>query len=192
MLATATRTETLPMEVRLITGEELLAMGDIGPSELIDGRIVRMPPTAEYHGAYEGNFYKELRAYVDKHELGKVRVGEVGIFIHRNPDRIRAADALFISNERAARRSSSGFMDVAPELVVEILSPDDAWSDVIDKLRDYFSAGVLLVWVADPKSRSVFAYRSLTDVNEFTENDDLPGEDVLPGFKVRVSILFEE
>jgi Uma2 family endonuclease len=62
----------------------------------------------------------------------------------------------------------------------------------MQKLRDYFSIGVRLVWVVNPNTRSVFAYRSLTDVREFAETDDLPGDDVLPGFAVRVSQFFEE
>ena len=62
----------------------------------------------------------------------------------------------------------------------------------MQKLRDDFSIGVRLVWIVDPQSRSVLAYRSLTDVREFAENDDLPGDDVLPGFSVKVTQLFEE
>ena len=62
----------------------------------------------------------------------------------------------------------------------------------MQKLREYFAIGVKLVWVADPQARRVYTYRSLTDVHEFTEQDDLPGENVLPGFSVSVAQLFEE
>jgi Uma2 family endonuclease len=174
-----------------VTGEALAAMSGLGPCELVEGRIVPMTPTGDEHGSCEGNFYATLRAYAHAHQLGKVRVGEVGIYTRRNPDTVRAADVLFISNERYAQRTSKGYLDVAPELIVEILSPSDSWSDVTQKLREYFAIGVRLVWVADPQARSVYAYRSLTDVREFTLNDDLPGDDVLPGFSVRVSDLFE-
>lgn len=177
----------------LVTGEELLAMGDIGPSELIEGRIVPMSPTADEHGGYESNFDEYLKAFVRKHKLGKVRVGEVGIYIRRNPDTIRAADVAFISNDRyAQRKSQHGYLDVPPELIVEIMSPDDRWSEVTQKLRDYFSIGVRIVWVADPATRIVYTYRSLTDVREFGEADTLTGDDVLPGFSVPVASLFEE
>lgn len=178
-------------ETKLITGEEIAEMSDAGPSELIDGRIVPMTPTADEHSAYEGNFYALLRDFAKSNQSGKARVGEIGIYIHRNPDTIRAADACYISNERYARKKSKVFLDVAPDLVVEILSPNDAWSDVTQKLRDYFSIGVRLVWVADPQTRSVYAYRSITDVREFTSSDDLPGDEVLPGFSVKVAELFE-
>jgi len=97
-----------------------------------------------------------------------------------------------ISNERYAQKTSPGFLDVAPDLVVEILSPNDSWIEVTQKLREYFAIGVRLVWVVNPQTHSVYAYRALTDVREFTENDNLPGDDVLPGFLVKVAQLFEE
>lgn len=184
--------ELAPTETKLITGEELAAMGDIGPCELIEGRIVPMTPTGGEHGRIEANIGAELLAYVRSHKLGKVLAGEVGIYTRRNPDTLRGADVLFISNERYAQQKSPGFLDVAPDLVVEILSPNDSWIEVTQKLREYFAIGVRLVWVADPQTRSVHAYRALTDVREFTENDDLPGDDVLPGFSVKVAQLFEE
>jgi Uma2 family endonuclease len=175
----------------LITGEELARMGDIGPSELIEGRIAPMSPTGDEHGGVEILIGSILLAFVQAHKLGKVRVGEVGIYTSRDPDVVRGADALFISHERYAQKRSSSYLDVAPDLVAEILSPNDAWSQVTQKLREYFAIGVRLVWVVDPTARVVFAYRSLTDVREFTQADDLPGDDVLPGFVVKVSELFE-
>jgi Uma2 family endonuclease len=122
---------------------------------------------------------------------GKVRVGEVGIYIRRDPDTVRAADVLYISNERYAGKRSSSYLDVAPELVVEILSPNDSWSNVAQKLRDYFSIGVKAIWVVDPEVRLIYAYRSMTAVREFTEQDELIEEEVLPGFHVPVAELFE-
>ena len=74
---------------------------------------------------------------------------------------------------------------------MEILSPDDSWSEVTQKLREYFAVSVRLVWIIDPHSRSVYAYRNLTDVREFTADDELPGDDVLPGFAIRVTELFD-
>ena len=101
----------------LVTGKEALAMGDIGPYELVEGRIVPMSPAADEHAGYESNFDEYIKAFVRQHKLGKVRVGEVGIYIRRNPDTVRAADVAFISNERYAQRKKKlGYLDVAPIL----------------------------------------------------------------------------
>jgi len=181
-----------PKTETLVTGDELLAMGDIGPCELLEGRIVPMSPTGGKHAIFELNFGEFLKSFVKRNELSRVMVGEVGVYIRRSPDTIRAADVAYVSNERYARWQKTGFLDVAPDLVVEILSPDDRWGEVTSKLRDYFSIGVRLVWVADPDTKTVYSHRSLTDVREFTDKDTLPGDDVLPGFSVPVAILFEE
>ena len=182
-----------PQTETLLTGEKALALGDIGPYELIEGRIVYMSPTGVRHGDYEGNFYEHLKAFVRQHKLGKVVVGEVGVYIRRNPDTVRGVDVAFISTERyAQRQQTSGFLDVAPELIVEILSPDDRWNEVKQKLKEYFSIGVKVVWVADPADKTVTAYHSLTDMREFTLADALTDDDVLAGFSVSVAELFED
>jgi Uma2 family endonuclease len=184
--------ELAPTETKSITGEELATMGDIGPCELVEGRIVPTSLAGDQHGSCAGNLCYVLHSFVRSHKLGQVLAGEVGIYTHRNPDTVRGADVLFISNERYAQKTSPGFLDIAPDLVVEILSPNDSWIEVTQKLREYFAIGVRLVWAVNPQAHSVYAYRALTDVREFTENDDLPGDDVLPGFSVKVAQLFEE
>ncbi|MBI4771115.1 MAG: Uma2 family endonuclease [Chloroflexi bacterium] len=177
----------------LLTGEQALALGDIGSYELIEGRIMDMSPTGFEHGDYELNFGEAIKGFVRRHKLGKVSGGEAGIYTRRNPDTVRGADVAYISHERyAQRKRTHGFLDVAPDLIVEIMSPDDRWSEVIQKLREYFAIGVRLVWVADPESRTVYAYRALTDLQEFGENDNLTAEGVLPGFSVPVAQLFED
>ena len=183
----------IPETEALVTGDKLWAMGNIGPCELVEGKIVFMSPTGFPHGNYEGNFYEQLKAYARQKKSGKVVVGEVGIYVQRDPDTIRAADVVYVSNERLAqRRKTSGYLDVAPELIVEILSPDDRWQEVNQKMREYFAIGVNLVWVVEPASKTVYAYRSMTAVQEFAETDTLTAEDVLPGFSAPVVALFEE
>jgi len=174
----------------LVTGEALAEMGDIGRCELVEGKIIMRSPTSWRHGKYERRFGNSLGDFVDKHRLGEVLVGEVGIYTGRNPDTIRGADVIFISNERLAQVKSASFLDVAPELVIEVMSPDDRWTEVKQKIREYFSIGVMLVWVADPSDKTVSVYRSLTDVRLFTESDSLSGEEVLPSFSVSVATLF--
>ena len=71
------------------------------------------------------------------------------------------------------------------------LSTSDRWTDVTQKLREYFDIGVRLVWIVDPEAQRIYAYRSLTEVQEFTEKDELSGDEVLPGFSAPVAELFE-
>jgi Uma2 family endonuclease len=175
----------------LITGEELAEMSLDDSYELVQGRIVAMSPAGFTHGEIEGRFYQALAAFASAKGLGRVAVGEVGVYTQRNPDTVRDADVVYISHERYQQVTSGSFLDVAPEIIVEVMSPSNTWSEVTQKLREYFAAGVDLVWVADPEAKIVYAYRSLTDVREFTTDDDLPGDEVLPGFSVPVASLFD-
>jgi len=176
---------------KLITGEELLAMGDIGPCELIDGRIVRMNPIGRSHAYVAANLSMMLNQFVRQHKLGQVLVGEIGIFIQRGPDRIRAADIAFVSTERLAQTTESGYLKTAPELAVEIISPSDRWQDVRAKLEDYFTIGVHRVWIVEPDSRAVLVYRSSTEMRKLSESDTVIGEGALDGFSLLVAELFE-
>ena len=173
-----------------VTGEELSKMGNIGRTELIKGEIVYMAPTGHLHGSIEGNLYAAIRAFVQQHGLGRAMVGEVGLYTARDPDTVRGADVVFISHERLARVKSQSYLDVAPDLIVEILSPEDRWLGTMEKLEEYFAIGVRVVWVVDTRMHTVYVYRSLTDVQRFTAEEELPGGDVLPGFSMPVKEMF--
>ena len=176
---------------KLITGEELLAMGDIGPCELIDGRIVRMNPTGLQHGDIVIALGLHSETSCVSANWGGVG-GEVGIYTRREPDRVRAADIAFVSRERLAERPLKGFLKVAPELVVEIISPTDRWQNVREKLEEYFAIGVHRVWIVEPDNRDVLVYSASTEMRKFGEGDMLVGEGVLDGFTLPVAELFEE
>ncbi|HLF03134.1 MAG TPA: Uma2 family endonuclease [Anaerolineales bacterium] len=180
-----------PTITKLITGEELLALGDIGPCELIDGRIFYMSPTNVEHAIIEFLLGGELTQFVQKRKLGRVIGGEVGIYTRRNPDRIRGADIAFVSLERMPSKPPKGFLTTAPELVVEVMSPDDRWQDVNDKIEEYFSIGVQQVWIVEPDNRAVRIYRSATEMQKLSESDVLKGEGPLTGFEMPVAKLFE-
>ncbi len=167
-----------------MTGEELFKLGDIGRAELVKGVLVHKPPAWYIHGYVEVNFAVALDTIVQQHKLGRILTGEVGIYTERDPDTVRGADVIFISNERMAQVQSQSYLDVAPELIVEVLSPDDRWYDVNDKLAEYFNIGVQVVWIADPRRRQVHVYRSLTEVEIFGVDDTLSGGEVLPGFPI--------
>ena len=181
---------TPELATKIITGEELYEMGDVGRCELVEGRIVQMSPTKPQHGQFEYRVANIIDKFAREKDLGVVMVGEVGIYTGRNPDTIRAADVLFISHDRLARATPNSFLDVAPELIVEILSPGDRWSDVRQILRDYFDIGVTLVILVEQEAKVVSAYRSPTDFVELDAQETLLLDDVLPGFSLPLSDLF--
>lgn len=180
----------LPKHEGLITAEELAHLPDLGPCELVHGRIVPLSPAQPLHGYYEGTIGVPLANYARASGRGRALFGEVGIRTRRGPDTVRGADFAFISHERWARRNPKGFLDVPPELVVEILSPDDRRGEVMEKLEEYLAMGVDLVWIVDPEHRYVLAYRSQLDVERFDEGDSLIDEEVLPGFSLPVADIF--
>ncbi len=174
-----------------ITGEELAALGDIGRTELVKGEIIYLMPTGHPHSFYEGNITIALGIFVREHKLlGRVLPGEVGIYTQRHPDTVRGADVAFISHERLAQVQSKSFLDVCPELIVEVMSPDDTWDEVHEKLEEYFAVGAKLIWVVAPRRQRLHVYRSLTDLDVLTVQDTLTGGEVLPGFQVPVAELF--
>ncbi len=175
---------------RPITGDDLLAMGDIGRTELIDGRIVYMTPTGGEHAALEIRLGAALDAWVRPRGLGWVLVGEVGIYTRRNPDRVRGADVAFISKARRPGGPGKAFLDTAPELVVEIMSPDDRWQDVRQKIEEYFAIGVDHVWVVEPDNRVVLVYESPTEARRLGDHDTLTGEGALAGFALPIAAIF--
>jgi Uma2 family endonuclease len=179
----------LPDET-LITGEELAAMGDLGRCELVEGRIVKLSPTKMPHGRYEFEIARFLGNFVEKHNLGVVMVGEVGVYTHRDPDTVRGADVLFISHERLAQVTPGGFLDVAPELIVEVMSPSDRWSEVRKKIKEYFEVGVTAVLIVEPEEQTIALYRSPTTIQELTLTDTLTLADILPGFGLPLDQLW--
>jgi len=175
----------------LLTGEELLELGDIGPTELIEGEIVQMSPTQAEHGVLEALLTATLYAFVARHRLGWVVSGEVGFYTRRAPDTVRAVDVAFISRTRQSKRPTT-FLTAAPELVVEIVSPSDRWEGIRQKIAEYFVVGVERVWIVEPGPRKVLVFRAVTEFSELGEGDTLRGEGVLSGFELPLAELFAE
>lgn len=175
-------------EAKLVTGDELFEMGDIGPAELIDGRIVPMSPTNVEHADIEFTLAWLLKNHVHAKDIAWVFGGEVGIYIRRDPDRIRAADVAVVAKSRLAVRPKS-YLDVPPDLVVEIVSPTDRWAGIRSEVEDYFSIGVARVWVVEPDNQAVLVFHSATEFTRLSMDDTLRGEGLLEGFEVAVATV---
>jgi Uma2 family endonuclease len=172
---------------RFVTDEELLqAPRDGQKYERVDGEM-RVSPAGARHGAISLRLAARLLAFVTERSLGHVFDSSTGFrWPGRKadrPDNVRSPDLSFVASGRFPdEREPIGFPALAPDLAVEVLSPNDRHSEVFEKVGEYLDVGTRLVWVIDPEKRTAAAYRSMTDVRMIGETDALDGEDVVPGF----------
>ncbi len=180
--------------ITLVTADQLLAMPDDGYRyELVEGEIKKMTPAGWKHGAIGGLLQGWLARHVEQHGLGRIFLAETGFLIARDPDTVRAPDIAFIHKDHLpAENPEDAFWPGAPDLAVEVISPGDTFKEVDEKVRAWLGAGAMMVWVVNPNGRNVTVYRSTTDVKTLTENDELDGRDVVPGFRRRVGDIFAE
>lgn len=176
-----------------MTAEELFEMPDDDYRyELVKGGLIKMPPAGGRHGELGMNLGILLGSYVKRHRLGLVCGADTGFILARNPDTVRAPDVAFVSKERISPEGApTAFWPLAPDLAVEVISPGDRYEEIQEKLSDYFHAGVKLVWIVEPRNRTVSVYRSLTEVCILTEADTLEGEGVVSGFSCAVAEIFD-
>ncbi len=181
------------MEVKtLLSAEDVLAMGNIGRWELVKGELIKMNPAGGEHGRLAMSIGAILWNFVRTHKLGEVFGAETGLYTERDPDTLRAADAMYYSTGRLAQVADlAGFLTVPPDLAVEVVSPGDHWTEIEEKVTEYLTAGVRMIWVVNPRIKSVHVYRPGKEVRRLSDDDHQMGEDVLPGFEVSVAELFE-
>jgi Uma2 family endonuclease len=178
---------------RPVTADELLAWPDDGlRHELIKGELTTMAPAGSEHGIVALRIGRLLGNFVEEQGLGETFGAETGFKIATNPDTVRAPDAAFVSRERFDWVGPTRkFWPGAPDLAVEVVSPDDAYAQVQAKARDWLEAGTRMVVVADPRKRRVTVYRSPSDIRVLTEQEVLDGGDVVPGWQVSVAAIFK-
>jgi Uma2 family endonuclease len=190
-------------EKRVWTTEELLALPDDGVERwLIRGRLIEKHPYQEYpdmtkrnrfHSMSEGRIVRVLGAWLltQPEPRGEVVCGEVGFILQREPDSTVGIDVAVISAEMAdATPEGTTMFDGAPLLAVEILSPYDTQDEVLDKVDDYLAFGTPLVWVVEPRRRTVTVFRPDAEPVLFNRTQTLTAEPHLPGFSVPVADLF--
>jgi Uma2 family endonuclease len=150
-----------------------------------------MAPAGFEHGDIGYNLGTMLRAYARKAQLGRVVGADAGFVLGRDPDVVRAPDIAFVSQARLDQIGiPKQFFPGAPDLAVEVVSPSDTMEEIEEKVDDFLAAGTKLVWVVNPRRRSVTVYHAGPQVQILKEQDQLSGEDVVPGFACRVGELF--
>ena len=150
--------------------------------ELVRGRLLVREPPGSWHGRISARLALRVGDYVQRHALGDIFAQGTGFKIASNPDTVRAPDLAFVARDRMDRIARRGFAELAPDLVVEVLSPDDRPGEVLAKVADWLDAGTRLVWVIDPERFEARVYRRDGTLSLLDRHASLDGEDVLPGF----------
>jgi Uma2 family endonuclease len=174
-----------------LTAEELLALSIPDKRvELVRGVLIVREPAGYAHGRVAMNLAARLATYVERAAAGQVFAAETGFTLARGPDTVRAPDVAFVRRDQLPAPGTPGFPDLAPDLVAEVLSPDDRPGEILAKVADWLTAGTRLVWTIDPERRVARVYRDDGGETIVTAEGALDGEDVLPGFHCPlVSIL---
>lgn len=158
--------------------------------ELSAGRLVREPPPGARHGVIVRNLFRALDTFVSDHELGEV-VFETGFLLVERPPTVRGPDVAFISAERLpAGPVPEGFWPMAPDLAVEVVSPSNAAAEMQEKVLQYLETGTRLVWVVQPRTRTVETWAPGPEVRILREDEFLEGGEVVPGFRIAAGELF--
>lgn len=183
----------MSVEVQSMTVEELLRMPDDGfRYELIKGELIKMAPAGHEHGGIAINIAVPLGVYVKKHRLGRVFAAETGFILETGPDTVRAPDTAFVCRERLKEgRGVEGYWPGPPDLAVEVISPNDTYREVEEKVFEWLDTGCRAVIAINPRPRTATIYRSRSNIVQLTEKETLTCEEVVPGWSMPVKELFE-
>lgn len=173
------------------TPEALLAMPDGKRFELVDGDLVEtnVSTLSSWVG---GETYRRIANFVIENALGTAWPADCGLQCFAdNPGRVRKPDVMYIDAERyPIGRLSDGYLREVPDLVVEVISPNDIAEDVERKIEEYLNAGIRRVWVISPETKTIRIHRGDGTTTRLRRDAELLGEDIIPGFVCRVADLF--
>ncbi|MGZ8378736.1 MAG: Uma2 family endonuclease [Gemmatirosa sp.] len=165
------------------------------PGELVRGVMHVMSPAGGPHGVVIDNLLAAVGPYVRAHRLGRTFADNVGFQLTipgATADTVRSPDVAFVRAERLpAGGIGPGWVRVAPDLVVEVRSPDNRPPEIEARVADYFAAGTALIWIVDPDARIVERRTPDGPLPTLAEPEVLDAGDVLPAFSVPVADLFD-
>ena len=177
----------------LLTAEQFAQRPDPEyPEELVRGRVVPMPIPRPRHGETCNKVGRILGNWVEEKDPGRVLSNDTGVVTERDPDTVRGADISFYSYARVPRGPlPDHYLDVAPDLVVELVSPSDRWPKVLAKVAEYLDAGTSAVIVLDDSRRVAHLYRADGATLLLGATDELTIPELLGDFSVSVGRFFE-
>jgi Uma2 family endonuclease len=176
----------------MVTPDELLRMPDNNTLELVDGQIVEKHVSLE-SSDIGGNFYFIFRLFLQSHPVAKAFPSDLGYQCFPDaPLKIRKADTTVVLLDRLKKlpNPNPGYMPIVPDLAVEVISPNDLVYKVDEKVQEYLDAAFPLIWVADPKAKTVTVYSGGDRPVVYRADDELTAENVLPGFRCKVGDFF--
>jgi len=161
------------------------------PGELERGEWIPLTRPGMGHGKVMARIAAVLDRYLEEHPVGEVVCGDAGAMLEYAPDTLRGPDVAFVANERLPPEGlTPGWWEGSPDLVVEIISPSQTFRGTASRVREYLLAGARLVWIAEPKTRSVTVYTPDGSAHTLGPDEEIDGGDLLPGFRCRVAELF--
>lgn len=157
--------------------------------EIIDGQLEEKEMAGALHGGVTARLLVKLGNYLETEGVGDLYTPDTTFKIGKNE---RLPDIGFVSSDRVPEDGEPiGIWEIAPDLAIEVVSPNDVWGKVDRKVEDYFRAGVREVWLVSPENKKIVIYHSPTHTTILTENDELTSETLLPGFRCQVGELFQ-
>jgi Uma2 family endonuclease len=177
---------------KLVTAEELMAMGPDARYELIDGELHEMAPSGGEHGGIAWRLVRAIARFEPADDLVEGFIAESGFILARDPDDVVAPDAAYVRIDRLPPRSQrTGPLELAPDIAIEVLSPSDRPGYVQRKVQAYLRAGTQLIWIVDPAAQTLAVHMPGREPMFLKRDDVLDGAPVLPGFRMRISDLFD-
>jgi Uma2 family endonuclease len=178
----------------LLTAEEYMALPDSfdGPTELVKGVLVTMPPARPRHGEICARLSFLIQLYLESNPLGRIVTNDSSMITEREPDSVRGPDVAYYSFERVPKGPlPPGLLTASPELVFEVRSPSDRWNELINKVAEYLNAGVRTVCLVDDESTSIHVHHADHPTQIFEIDHQLVLPETLGEFRVEVRRIFE-
>lgn len=176
-----------------MTANELQLLPDDGHCyELICGELVQMSPAGREHGNIGLKFARRFANFVDEHRLGEVYQAETGFILSSNPDTVRAPDFAFIRSERLSEiEGVTGYIPIPPDLVVEVISPSDRYTEVDKKTQAWLNFGVRVVVVINPRTQQTKVYRPQAEALVLNRGETLELSEIVLGWSLDLNTLFQ-